>query len=540
VSATDTAAPRLAVVFATYNRPDGARQVLADLAAQTLPPEDFEVAVVDDGSRVDVREALADVQPPFRLQLLRQDNAGQGAARHRGVLATTAPVVLFVDDDVRFGPDFLEGHVEAHAAGARLVQGEIASPPSLAGRPLFERFHQDQLERFAAAVESGRQPLRGTDVCTANVSVRREDYMAVGGFDTTLGRSEDRELGVRLELAGHRLAFSRKAKVVHHSDHDDVDMWMQRAFRYGLFDRRISRKHPQAADADPWRFFFLINPISRPLVLATVAAPALGARLSRLAMRASSAADRLGLGRLAVQGTTLTYGLEYFRGVREDAGSLREAIGELAAFAVKGRSMFPSEVLQKFWSDVVADYDAIIGYRNKYNADQLSRRQLPADVARKIGFQMMVAVRLMRALRDAHVPLGAQVVSRLIRHLYSAEIHWDAEVAPGVSIIHGVDLVLSHSCKVGEGCILFHEVTLGEGIDPVTREVGAPTLERNVHVGPGAKLVGPIVVGEGTKIGAGVVLTRSVPKHSRVLSPEPGFEGREAKPAPERRTSGEH
>ena len=61
---------------------------------------------------------------------------------------------------------------------------------------------------------------------------------------------------------------------------------------------------------------------------------------------------------------------------------------------------------------------------------------------------------------------------------------------------------------VGEGCILFHNVTLGEGVDPETRETGAPTLGRDVHVGPGATLLGPIHVGDGTKIMAGAVLTR--------------------------------
>jgi serine acetyltransferase len=54
------------------------------------------------------------------------------------------------------------------------------------------------------------------------------------------------------------------------------------------------------------------------------------------------------------------------------------------------------------------------------------------------------------------------------------------------------------------------------GIDPETGAMGAPTLERNVHVGPGATLIGPILVGEGTKIMAGSVLNRSVPPNSLV------------------------
>jgi serine O-acetyltransferase len=146
---------------------------------------------------------------------------------------------------------------------------------------------------------------------------------------------------------------------------------------------------------------------------------------------------------------------------------------------------------------------------------------------KKIGFQMMIATRVMRLCRDSGVPGAAQVASRLIRHLYAAEIHWNTEIEPGVSIVHGTGLVLSHRSKVGQGCILFHNVTLGEGVDPDTRESGAPTLEQDVHIGPGATLIGPITIGAGSKIMAGSVVTKSVPPHSIVKPAESVVAARE-------------
>jgi serine O-acetyltransferase len=113
----------------------------------------------------------------------------------------------------------------------------------------------------------------------------------------------------------------------------------------------------------------------------------------------------------------------------------------------------------------------------------------------------------------------ARIASRIIRHLYGAEIHWDAELAPGVIVVHGNGLVISHAARVGVGCVLFQHVTLGESIHPDTRLVGAPTLEPGVHVGAGAVLVGPITIGQGTKIMANAVLVRSVPPHSLVETP---------------------
>jgi serine O-acetyltransferase len=195
------------------------------------------------------------------------------------------------------------------------------------------------------------------------------------------------------------------------------------------------------------------------------------------------------------------------------------------------------DTLIRFASSVRADFGSMQRYREKYHKEKIAPLRMPVDAVRKIGFQMLVATRAMRLLRDAHVPLGPQVASRLIRHLYGAEIHWDSEIADGVSLVHGNGLVLSHGATVGPGCILFHNVTLGEGLDPETKESGAPTLGRDVHIGPGATLIGPITVGDGTKIMAGAVLTRSVPPNSLVKPAEAEVTVRGLAPA---RKTGSH
>ena len=176
---------------------------------------------------------------------------------------------------------------------------------------------------------------------------------------------------------------------------------------------------------------------------------------------------------------------------------------------------------RRFWVSVRADYLAVQGATAKYQGETLSNWRLPVDAVQRIGFQMMVVIRVMRLARDLRIPLLPQVVSRVIRHSYGAEVHWETEIADGVSLVHGTGLVLSHSARISAGCILFQGVTLGESIDPLTRRIGAPALENDVHVGPGAILLGPITVGAGSKIMANVVLTASVPAQSVVRSPAP-------------------
>jgi serine O-acetyltransferase len=180
----------------------------------------------------------------------------------------------------------------------------------------------------------------------------------------------------------------------------------------------------------------------------------------------------------------------------------------------------PLSAVAQLGKSVLADYNSTRRYRAKYHADQIALYRLPVDLVRRIGFQTLAWVRVMQSADAAGVPLVPQVVSRLIRHAYGAEIHWRAGLSPGMSIVHGTGIVVSHRARVGPGCILFQNVTLGEGIDPETRETGAPTLGRDVHVGPGATLLGPIHVGDRTKIMAGAVLTKSVPPDSLVRPPE--------------------
>lgn len=327
--------PRISVIAATYNRLALLRGLLDDLAAQTLPPDAFEVIVVDDGSVEAVPQSLDPSRYPYHLVLERQANAGPAAARHLGATLSRAPIIVFIDDDMQPAPDFLERHLEAHERGYTVVQGVIAPAAHLGDMPIFERFHAAQLDRFVREVEEGRVQVHGVDVCTGNVSVRRADYFAVGGFDPTLGRSEDRELGIRLEDAGAKLALATGAITTHRSDHDELDVWLRRAFNYGVFDRRIARKHPHTELADPWRFWFLVNPLSRPLLLGAVAMPWVGERLAQLSIRAAMLTDWMGMPRLAIAGTTLCYGLQYFRGMRTDAGSLLTATMDFAGYVRK-------------------------------------------------------------------------------------------------------------------------------------------------------------------------------------------------------------
>ena len=177
------------------------------------------------------------------------------------------------------------------------------------------------------------------------------------------------------------------------------------------------------------------------------------------------------------------------------------------------------------------DHEMLHRYDEKYRTDsraddRTARRNgaapaLVRDLVGRIGFQMLAAYRFMRFCVDAGIPVAPQVASRLIRHAYGSDIHWEARLDPGIVVVHGMGLAVSRAARVERGAILFQNVTLGMAIDPETRETGAPHLEPDVHVGAGSTIVGPITLGTRSKVSANCLLRASIPADSLVEAPTP-------------------
>jgi GT2 family glycosyltransferase len=313
----------VSVVVATYNRPELVERLLVQLGHQTLPHHRFEVVVVDDGSEPPVAERLTQLKVPYPLHVVTQANAGAAAARHHGIVEAKGALVVVTDDDMQVPPHFLAAHVAAHPPGSRrAVLGRIEPDPDVGSMPYFERWYAYRLETMAKQLEKGKLSLNGSALYTGNVSFNREDYLAVGGFDPAFGRSEDAELGLRLEQSGVELRFAPDATTRHGSDHTSEAVWLKRAFLYGVFDSRIGHKHPSRAEADPWRFFFKMKAPARPLVAAAALAPHATKALSKALLATVRAADRAGLERATYAGAAVAYTMEYFRGVHAEAGTV--------------------------------------------------------------------------------------------------------------------------------------------------------------------------------------------------------------------------
>ncbi|BCZ44816.1 serine acetyltransferase [Clostridium gelidum] len=112
----------------------------------------------------------------------------------------------------------------------------------------------------------------------------------------------------------------------------------------------------------------------------------------------------------------------------------------------------------------------------------------------------------------------ARLISQLARFFTGIEIHPGATIGKGLFVDHGMGVVIGETAEVGDNVTLYHGVTLGgTGKDIGKRH---PTIEDNVLIGTGAKVLGPITVGKGAKIGANAVVVKNVPaKATAVGSP---------------------
>jgi len=131
------------------------------------------------------------------------------------------------------------------------------------------------------------------------------------------------------------------------------------------------------------------------------------------------------------------------------------------------------------------------------------------------GVQALLAHRLAHTLLEAGVPIAPRVLAYLSRSVTGIEIHPAAKIGREFFVDHGAGVVIGETTEIGERVTLYQGVTLGgTGFQRGKRH---PTLGDNVTVGSGAKLLGPIAVGDGAKIGANTVVVEDVPPGSTVV-----------------------
>lgn len=132
------------------------------------------------------------------------------------------------------------------------------------------------------------------------------------------------------------------------------------------------------------------------------------------------------------------------------------------------------------------------------------------------GFLAITAHRGIHCLHTRwHIPVLPRFISLIVRWWTGIEIHPAAQIGEGFFIDHGAGVVIGETTIVGKNVTLYQGVTLG-GTGNEKSHKRHPTLGDNVFVGSGAKILGPIVVGSNSRIGANSVVLKNVPENATV------------------------
>jgi len=199
--------PAVSVVVSTYQRSAKLGALVSALSDQTLPAEDFEVLIVDDGSTDGSWEVLQElaVDTPFELRPIRLEvNGGPAGGRNAGWRAASAPIIAFTDDDCVPTVDWLSSGLRAMQVEGRFVVGRTTPNPAQAA-------HRGPFSRTMEVLDN-------TFMQTCNIFYFRRDLEEVGGFDARSIRAkggEDTDLGWRLCDLGREAVFDADVHVLH-------------------------------------------------------------------------------------------------------------------------------------------------------------------------------------------------------------------------------------------------------------------------------------------------------------------------------------
>ena len=146
--------------------------------------------------------------------------------------------------------------------------------------------------------------------------------------------------------------------------------------------------------------------------------------------------------------------------------------------------------------------------------DPATRSKLEAIICSS-GLHAITLYRLNHILWQHHFHLAARILSQITRFLTGIEIHPGATIGAGFMIDHGMGVVIGETTEIGNDCIIYQGVTLGgTGKDTGKRH---PTIGNGVLIGSGAKILGPINIGNNVKVAAGAVVVKDVEDNSTVV-----------------------
>jgi glycosyltransferase involved in cell wall biosynthesis len=247
----------LSVIIPTRNRAPLLRLALESLRNQTLPPDQFEVLVIDNGSTDDTRQAVQSCQLAAPVRYFFDPVPGLHVGRHRGLKEARGDILVYGDDDIEATPTWLEAIAESFLLpGVALVGGNNYprfedSPPSWLDKAWSPAFGGQAIVSLSVLkLPAGRRVMSPFGVWGCNFSIRKDVLLEAGGFhpdgmpDEQIRFRGDGETHVSAQIASRGLIcmFDSRASVHHAVTRSRMSFqyFRKRAFNQGISDSYTS------------------------------------------------------------------------------------------------------------------------------------------------------------------------------------------------------------------------------------------------------------------------------------------------------------
>jgi cellulose synthase/poly-beta-1,6-N-acetylglucosamine synthase-like glycosyltransferase len=231
--------PLISVVIPAYNAQEALGNCLDALERQTVPHEEYEIIVVNDGSSDGTREAATGRD----VVLISQPHRGAAAARNAGAHRAQGEIILFIDADCVPEISWIEAMISPFADQDIVgVSGMVRTHQ----KSLVSRFIQLEYDDRYRNIAKHRYI---DHINTAAGAYRRETFLGSGGFLENLLGAEDVELSFRLASRGHKMVSAPEA-IVYHQHPESILEYARKKYHYSYWRMMVYRRHPRKAVAD--------------------------------------------------------------------------------------------------------------------------------------------------------------------------------------------------------------------------------------------------------------------------------------------------
>lgn len=230
---------KYSIIIPVYNRPDEVRELLDSLSVQQY--EDFEVLIVEDGSRISCKEIVEKFHDRLNVRYLTKENEGPGPTRNFGAERAAGDYMVFFDSDCLIPSDYLKQvDCELDAIPVDAFGGPDAAHPSFT--PIQKAISYSMTSFFTTGgIRGGKEKMDRFYPRSFNMGITREVYQATGGFER-LRFGEDLDFSIRIIRAGFSTRLFSRA-FVYHKRRTNFRQFFKQVHNSGIARINLHKRH---------------------------------------------------------------------------------------------------------------------------------------------------------------------------------------------------------------------------------------------------------------------------------------------------------